>query len=183
MPEPFERVDSAVMLETPIFSLRRDRAVHPRTQVAGNYFVLDMPDFVNMVAETKHGEMILVRQWRHGSRSIELELPAGLVDADEAALEAAKRELLEETGYAAEHWEELGHVTPNPAFLSNRCTTFWARGCERVCEPNLDDDEDIEVVRVSAGSIPEMIRRGTLRNAQMVAAIWWWLDAKGAIST
>lgn len=181
MAHEFERIGSETLLETPIFNLRKDRAKHPLQAAAGDYFVLEMPDFVNMVAETAAGDVILVRQWRHGARSMELELPAGLVDPDEDALTAAKRELLEETGALAERWDRLGEVLPNPAIMSNRCTTFWGIDCKREQAQALDHDEDIEVVEVRGEDVAALVRGGTLRSAQMVAALLWWLDKRARI--
>jgi len=182
MGREFERVGSEYVLDTPIFKVRMDRALHPETGREGRYVALEMHDFVNMVAETTDGGVLMVRQWRHGVRSIELELPAGLVDPGEDALVAAKRELREETGYASDSWQSIGEVAPNPAYQANRCSTFWAQNCTKVGEPDLDPGEDIELVTVRADEIVTMVRNGTLRSAQMVAAVLWWLDARAQIS-
>lgn len=178
---PFVRRSSRVLFETPIFQLREDRAAHPGTGDEAPYYVLQSPDWVNLVAVTVDGELLLVRQWRHGSRDVELELPAGLVDPGEDALTAATRELREETGYAAESLAEIGVMLPNPAYQDNRCTTFLAQGCRRVGDLQLDADEDIEVVTARPGDLRDLVRSGQLRNSVVLTAVFWWLDHTGRI--
>jgi len=132
--------------------------------------VLDAPRWVNMVALDGTGGVLLVRQWRFGIAAPTLEIPGGMVDPGESPLAAAGRELLEETGYRAASWRPLGEVDPNPAFLTNRCSTFLAEGLERAGPATGDGEEEIEVELVPLASIPELIAAGTIRHALVVAA-------------
>ncbi|MBX6314662.1 MAG: NUDIX hydrolase [Isosphaeraceae bacterium] len=154
---------------------------HPVTGHRRTYYVLDNPDFINVIALTTEGQIVLIRQWRHGTREIELELPAGLVDPGESPLEAARRELLEETGYAAETWSLIGSVKPNPAYQVNTGWSTLAEGCRKVAEPSLDDGEDIEVVLVDPAEIPGLVRDGTIRHSLVLCSLFWWLDGRGGI--
>jgi ADP-ribose pyrophosphatase len=179
--KPFERQSSEMLLETPIFKLRRDRSVNPRSGHAGAYYVLESPDWVNMIALTDGGQLILVRQFRHGSAQLELELPAGLVEAGEAPEAAAARELLEETGHRAGRVSVLGHVDPNPAYQQNRCYHILLEDCQKVAEPDLDAGEDIDIELVSPSSLPAMLERGQLRSACGIGALFFWLSRAGKL--
>jgi 8-oxo-dGTP pyrophosphatase MutT (NUDIX family) len=179
MLKPFVRHGSETLLETPIFRLRKDRAEHPRTGHRGDYYVLENPDWVNIVALTDAGEIVLVRQWRHGTARIELELPAGMVEAGESPEQAGARELLEETGYRAERWTLLGQVAPNAAYQSNTCFTLLAEGCRRTGEVSFDPGEDIELVLVPQSELRELVRKGEFRNALVLVGLLWWLESAG----
>jgi len=112
----------------------------------------------------------MVRQYRHGSGEVTLEIPGGLVDPGDTPKEAASRELLEETGYQAQDWVKIGEVNPNPALFDNRCYTYLARNVEKVTGLSLDQTEDIEVVLIPIADIPEMIRNGKIDHAIVIAA-------------
>lgn len=178
--EPFIRHASEVVLETPIFTVRRDLAEHPRSGRRGHYVVLDQPDWVNVVALTPEEDVVLIRQWRHGTRRVELEIPAGLIDAGETPLQAAARELREETGYEAASLELIGSVAPNPAFQANTCYTVLARGCVELGAQELDAGEDIAVLRMSPKQLREAVGAGQLRNAMVICALFWWLESRGS---
>lgn len=135
--------------------------------------VVKAPDWVNVIPVLNDGRVVLIRQWRYGISSPCLEIPGGMVDADEDADEAAVRELLEETGYHARKLEALGVTHPNPAFLSNQLTTYLATDLDLV-EPHREvfgvDDERITVVPTPLADIPELIREGVITHALVVAA-------------
>lgn len=181
MVKPFIRHASEHLLDTPIFRLRRDRAEHPETGHVGDYFVLENPDWVNVVAITPAREILLVRQWRHGTASVELELPAGLVEPGESPLDAAARELREETGYAAGRVTLLGEVAPNAAFQRNTCFTVLAEGCAPAGATRFDAGEDIELVVEPVARLPALMREGHFRNAMVHIGLLWWLDAQGRV--
>jgi ADP-ribose pyrophosphatase len=154
-----------------VFSVRRDSFVSPRTGKPHPFYVLDCPDWVNVIALTDRNEVVLVRQFRAGTRSVTLEIPGGGVEADDASvLAAARRELREETGHAARSWKRLGVVHPNPAFQSNRCTTYLARGARRVGDLIPDAGEDLAVELVPLREVPGLIRRGSITHSLVIAA-------------
>jgi ADP-ribose pyrophosphatase len=176
MIKPFALQSSREVLKTPIFTLREDLATHPRTGREGRYVVLESPAWVNVVALDEAGRLILVRQWRHGIRAVELELPAGLVDGDESPLEAAARELREETGYEAASLRLIGEVAANPAYQDNRCATVLAEGCRLTGPTDLDEGEDIEIELHTPREAQQLLARGELRNAMSVCALLWWRE-------
>src|SRR5262249_14859154 len=127
----------------------------------------------NVVPLTDRDTVILIRQFRHGIGRVTLEIPGGVIDRDdEPPSEAARRELLEETGYAAEpaRIEPLGVVHPNPALQNNRCFSFVARGVLRVRPAALEPTEDIEVVELPLGEVPAHIASGAISHALVVVA-------------
>ncbi len=129
---------------------------------------------MNVVALTEDGKAVLVKQFRQGTRETTLEIPGGAVDpGDRSPLAAARRELREETGYAARRWTRIGLVEPNPAFQTNACTTFLAEGCRRAGEPDPDEGEELDVVLVPASSLDSLARRGVIRHALVIAAFYW----------
>ncbi len=134
------------------------------------FFVVDAPDWINVIPVTDAGEVVLVRQFRFGIDSVTLEIPGGMCDRGETPEESARRELLEETGYAAREIVPLGWVHPNPAIQNNRCHTFLAKGVQRVADPHGDPDESFEVVLEPLSRIPELIRSGKITHALVVAA-------------
>lgn len=164
-------LDSHTLLETRVFAVRKLRRRSPRDGQAHDFWVIDPPDWVNVVALTAEGELVLVEQWRHGTREVTLEVPGGMVDPGEDLDTAVRRELLEETGYAAEHLERLGTAEPNPAIQSNRCTTFFARNCRKVAETRFDTTEDCVLRLVPATDVGRLVREGVISHAIVLAAL------------
>lgn len=169
---PWELLSSEIRSDYKIFRLRVDRSRSPRTGKAHDFYVLESSDWVNVIPLTPGGQVVLVRQWRHGTRSLTLEVPGGLLEASDSPEEAARRELLEETGFAAQEMLYLGFVEPNPAFLNNKCHTFLAKDVKRVARLNQDEKEDIEVLLKPLAQIPKLIGEGTISHSLVVAAFY-----------
>jgi 8-oxo-dGTP pyrophosphatase MutT (NUDIX family) len=168
---PWDVESSQTLLENRLFRLRRDRS---RSRLSGQpheFFVLDAPDWVNVVPITEAGEAVLIRQYRHGTREATLEIPGGMVEPDDPdPAVAAARELREETGYVARELRPLGSIAPNPAILSNRCHSFVALGANRAGPPSLDGEEEIDVLRVPLCEVPRLIADGQISHALVVVA-------------
>jgi len=172
MPRPWARQgDPQRVFETRLYGVDRHRLVSPRSGEAHDFYVLACADWCNVVPLTADGQVVMVRQHRYGTAEETLELPGGMIDdSDASPLEAARRELLEETGYQAGALVPIGSIAPNPAMQNNRTWSFLARDVVRVGAPRLDGGEDIEVVTVPWAEIPERVARGEISHALVVVA-------------
>jgi 8-oxo-dGTP pyrophosphatase MutT (NUDIX family) len=155
----------------PLFQVRFDRVRNPRNGHNMKAVILEADDWVNVVAITPHKKVVVVRQYRFGTRSMTVEIPAGIMEADETPKEAAARELCEETGYAAREWKYLGYVEPNPAFMDNACHNWLAVDASQVQQPNLDVGEDIRVEEMSEEELRREIKAGSLRHSLALVAL------------
>ena len=171
-PKPWKVVTSTWDRTYRVFNLRTDQAISPRTGRMHPFFILESSSWVNVIPLTSAAEVVLVRQYRHGTRSVTLEIPGGLVEESDTPEEAARRELLEETGYMAGGTLPLGWVHPNPAILNNRCYTFLARDVVFSGARHQDDREDIEVLLRPLSAIPRLIREGEISHSLVVAAFY-----------
>jgi 8-oxo-dGTP pyrophosphatase MutT (NUDIX family) len=171
-PRPWNIVSSQLKEGFRIFGLRIDRAVSPRTEQAHDFYVLESRSWVNVIPLTPEQEVVLVRQYRHGTREVTLEIPGGIVETSDSPEESAHRELREETGYEAAEMIALSFVHPNPAFLDNRCYTFIAKDVRLMGQQEQDDKEDIQVIRRPLKEIPGMIRDGEITHSLVIAAFY-----------
>jgi len=183
MIKPWARIRSRSVGSFRVFSIRADTTVSPRTGVEHDFYVIETQDWVNIIPLTADRRVVMVRQYRHGSGEVTLEIPGGLVDPGDTPESAAARELLEETGYQAEEAVKIGMSNPNPAVFNNRCYTFVARNVMKVRDPMPDQTEDIEVVLIPLADIPELIRKGKIDHSIVISAFYWFFlqDQKGLI--
>ncbi len=165
------RLGLDTVYQTRVFDVLRQQSRSPRTGNAHEFFVLDACDWVNIIPLTEAGEVVFIRQYRHGIEDFTLEIPGGMVDATDASPQhAAAREMLEETGYGSDDVVPLGWIHPNPAIQANRCHTFLARGAEWRAEPCFEGTEQTEVVLEPLARVPELIREGHISHALVVVA-------------
>jgi len=147
--------------------------VNPRTGQAHEMFILEQPNWVNVIPLTADEQVIMVEQWRHGTRSVHLETPGGLMEDDETPEQSARRELLEETGFEPGEVVRLGTVHPNPAIQTNVQHYILATNCRKVAEPNLDHAEDIHVKLVPLAEVPRMIEKGEITHGIVIGGFYW----------
>jgi 8-oxo-dGTP pyrophosphatase MutT (NUDIX family) len=179
MVEDWEKLDSEEIANYRIFKMRRETRRSPRTRAEHNFFVLESPDWVNIVPLTPDGRVVMIHQFRHGTAEVTLEVPGGMVDASDGdPAESVRRELLEETGYAADVIIHIGTVQPNPAFLNNKCYTYLALNARYQQPPQLDGSEDIAVELVPLADVDGLIRNGRISHALVVAAFYHYENYK-----
>ncbi len=174
MIEPWKKRRSTPRGNYRVFTVREDEREAPHDGSLHTFYVIDSPDWVNIIPVTPEGQLVFVRQYRHGTEAVTLEIPGGLVDPGETPAEAARREMREETGYDTDAIVYLGTVAPNPAIQSNRCHTYLARGVVPTEAQQLDHSEDIAVTLVDPGDVPRLILGGTITHALVVAAFYYF---------
>jgi 8-oxo-dGTP pyrophosphatase MutT (NUDIX family) len=148
----------------------------PNGTIIEDYNVLEYPDWVNIVAITPEGMVVLVRQYRHGIRAVHYELPAGVREAsDHGPEETARRELLEETGYGGGDWSPWMTLSANPGTHSNRSFTYLANGVVPVQEQRLEETEEIQVHLVSLEELRHILATGGIMQALHAAPLLRYL--------
>lgn len=166
-----------------IFTVNEDVAVSPRTGKAHNFFSLHTKDWVNIIALTAEGTVVMVRQYRHGTRKITLEFPAGGIEPGDGNLEhTVIREFLEETGYTGDRVIHVGTADANPAFLSNKCHTYVVTNAVKKSRQSQDNTEDIVVEEIPVDTIPALIASGEISHSLSIVAYFWFMQnyfAKG----
>jgi 8-oxo-dGTP pyrophosphatase MutT (NUDIX family) len=170
--EKWKILRSEYISRRPWMTARRDEVQLPDGRIIPEYWVLEFPDWVNVIALTKDGDMVMVRQYRHALGLTEYELCAGVMEEGESPLEAAKRELLEETGFGGGTWTEFMSICANPSNHTNLAHTFLAVGVERVCEQHLDATEELTCHVLSQDEVFGMLQRGEIFQALMAAPLW-----------
>lgn len=154
-----------------IFQVKISKYKNLRNGTTLDAVILDTPDWVNVVALDEDQSIVMVEQFRFGAGMKSLEVPAGLIEPGEDHLQAAKRELSEETGYTTQQWEYLGLVKPNPAFLNNKCHFWLARNVHLTHHPNPDPGENLEVKLITPGELRQAVLEGKINHSISIAAL------------
>lgn len=170
--KPWRRLGAERLQRCRVFDLDRVRFVPQDGGSPRDFYVVDAPDWINVVPLTPDGRVVFVRQFRFGIDTLTLEIPGGMCDGAEDPREAAHRELQEETGYASDELVDLGWVHPNPAIQTNRCHSFLAKNARPAGPPNPDGDEAFEIVTFPLDDVPRLIREGIVTHALVVTAFY-----------
>jgi len=154
-----------------ILNVRFDWLKHPTEDRTLKRLVLESVDWINVVALTEDGQSVMVEQYRFGVGSCTLETPGGMVDSGETPLQAAQRELKEETGYSGGRWKSLGAVQPNPAIHSHLCHHFLAEGVTKNDSQDLGQGEAIAVHLYTIDQVRSAIVDGSLSHVLAISAL------------
>ncbi len=167
---PWAQESESIRQDSRLFQQIVAQRRSPHTGMEHAFYRLQGPDWVNVVAFTRPGELLVVEQFRHGIDAATLEIPGGGCDPGEIPSEAARRELREETGFVSGQWVALGSCTPNPATQNNRCYTFLALDCDPDGALELDPAEELQVWAVAWPEWQARMRRGEIHHALVLTA-------------
>ena len=173
MIKPWQKIGSSPAGNFRIFTIRSDKKISPRTGREHDFYVIDSVNWVNVIAVTPERELVMIEQYRHGSDTVELEIPGGMMDASDASPEAAgMRELREETGYEGEQPQIIGRIFANPAIMSNTCFTLHVRDCQLKHPVEMDHAEDLMTRLVPIAEIPKLVAAGRIQHSLVVVALY-----------
>lgn len=175
----WELVDTREDRSYNLFSVTINKNRSPRTGEIHEFQVLNSPHWVAVIAVTSDNNLVMVRQYRHGTGELSLEPPGGLVKEGQDPEQSGREELEEETGYRSETLELLGWMYPLPALFANRFYVYLAPNAVPSGKLNPDETEEIETVLVPVEKVREYIRTGRITCGVMIAALHLFLDKVG----
>ena len=170
--EIWETIQSKEIADCRVFKVRED--LSQNGDKTGKFYVIESPDWVNVVAVTKASEVVLIEQFRHGAGEVILEIPGGMIDDGENAETAARRELLEETGYSAKEFVFLGKSRPNPAIQNNWLYHFAAIDAEKTEDIKFDEHESLVTRLYPDTAIPNLLESGEITHSLVLAAFHYF---------
>lgn len=179
---PWTTLEVEQVLDCRIFSVKRCRRASPVTGKVSEFTTISSPDWVNVVALTGEEDVVMIRQYRHGSDEVTLEIPGGIIDPDETPEEAARRELMEETGFEGGDAQIIGRVRPNPALFDNCAYTVLITGARRTAEPSPDEHEEVSVHLHRLNDVDRLLREGGITHTLVVNAFLWLRYHRGGRS-
>jgi 8-oxo-dGTP pyrophosphatase MutT (NUDIX family) len=185
-PAHWRRGPERRLAATRVFDVHGVQFTHPVRGTEREFIVVHVRDWVNIVALTPEGEVVLVRQFRFGIETLSLEVPGGVIEAGEDPVAAGLRELREETGYVGERGRLIASIHPNPAIQDNRCHLVLVENVRRVAPTEWDADEEIEVVTLPLAEALACTRDGRITHAlalnalHLAAPLWRGRDGAGA---
>ncbi len=173
MIKPWKEIATKKLSDFRVFSVRSVTKISPRTDKEHDFFVIDAVNWVNVIAVTPENELVMVEQFRHGSNTVELEIPGGMMDLTDASpIETGMRELQEETGFAGEKAQLIGKISPNPAIMSNTCFTVLVENCQLKHDVKFDSGEDLITRLVPISKIPDLVSSGKISHSLVVVALY-----------
>jgi ADP-ribose pyrophosphatase len=176
-PETWKRNSSKKVADCRVFKVREDFCERESDNLKHSFFVIENPDWVNIIALTKKREVVLIEQFRHGIEETILEIPGGMIDDGEEPETAARRELLEETGFSADKFIFLGKSRPNPAIQDNWIYHFAAEDCEKTADVGFDEHESAVTKLVDLDEIEGLISNEKITHSLVLAAFYKFQSA------
>ncbi len=173
-PEGWQIDEPRTLFANPIMKMVTSKVRSGRTGKTQDFYRFEFPRWVNVIAVTAAGELVLIRQYRFGTDRMELEIPGGAVNDGESPLTAGLRELLEETGYSGENSRIIGKICPNPAIQNNLCYTVLVENVRQIAEPKQDDMEDIEVLTLPREKVESLILDGNINHGLVLNGLMFF---------
>lgn len=171
----WDLLDSEYLIKRPWLTARRDRVKLPTGQINDEFYVLEYPDWVNVIAVTEEGNFVMIEQYRHGLGEIQMEICAGVVEKGEHHLDAAKRELLEESGFGGGDWRLLTVLSGNPSTTNNLTYCYVAERVRKISDQHLDRTEDVAVRILSRKEVENLLANDSMKQSLMVAPLLRYL--------
>ena len=175
----WEILSTEYLIQRPWLTARRDHVKLPTGVENPEFYVLEYPDWVNVIAITKEGEFVMIRQYRHGLGETRYELSAGVCEEGEDPMESARRELYEETGYGGGEWQLWMTISANPSTTNNLTYCYLATGVERMSTQHLEETEDITMHLLTEAEVKELLVNDEIRQSLMAAPLWKYFASKG----
>lgn len=170
-PPRWKKLAARPLLKTRIFDVESVDFQHPARPAPRDFFLINAPDWVNVLALTPEHHLVLVRQFRFGTNELSLEIPGGVMDPGEEAAATGARELQEETGFVGAHPQVLGTVHPNPAMQTNRCHLLLVENATRTAALKWDRDEEFEILTLPVEDVYARAYRGEITHAMVLDAL------------
>ena len=167
---------SEYLHKQPWLNIRKDKCELPNGNIIPTYYVNEYPDWVNAFALTEDNRVIMVKQYRHGIGTVEIEVPGGVSEEGETPEESVRREVSEETGYEFENWIYLGKICANPSTTNNFTHMYLATGGKKTAEQQLDHLEDLEVLFLSIDEVKNLVKENKIMQSLHVNCIMYALD-------
>lgn len=175
----WEVLESEYLIRRPWLTARRDRVKLPTGVEIPEYYILEYPDWVNVIAITKEDQFVLVRQYRHGIRETRFEICAGVCEKGEEAVVSAQRELYEETGYGNGNWTELMTISANASTMTNITHCYLAADVEPISTQHLEETEDLTVHLFTADEVKALLMDDEVKQSLMAAPLWKYFALYG----
>ena len=172
---------SEYLFRRPWLTVRRDCVELPDGRQNPEFYVLEYPDWVNVIAITEDGKFVMERQYRHGLGKTCFEIPAGVIEEGEDPLDAAKRELMEETGYGEGKWRKIMTVSGNSSTTDNLSHCYVAEGVRKRSAQHLDSTEDLEIVLLDTAQVKGLMVNDQIKQALMAAPLWRYFSEQGLL--
>ncbi|RFZ92228.1 NUDIX hydrolase [Mucilaginibacter conchicola] len=177
----WKTLSSTYIHKGPWATLRTDKCEMPDGRIVEDYYVLEYPNWVNAVAITDEGKVLMVRQYRHAAKIVSLEIPGGVIDEGEEPMQAMRRELLEETGYQFDDIELINTVYANPSTANNKTFCYLAKGGVKVQEQDLDETEHIVVEQYTIAEVKQLLADNKIAQALHCTGLFYALIKLGEL--